>query len=52
MLQSIAGNKPLAIVLAGHNGSGKSTLWYDNLVTALYVLRKAGLRQIPKRRSH
>jgi predicted ABC-type ATPase len=35
LLQSIAGNKPLAIVLAGHNGSGKSTLWYDNLVRAL-----------------
>jgi predicted ABC-type ATPase len=37
LLQSIAGNKPLAIVLAGHNGSGKSTLWYDNLVRALRI---------------
>jgi predicted ABC-type ATPase len=37
LLQSIAGNKPLAIVLAGHNGSGKSTLWYDNLVNALRI---------------
>jgi predicted ABC-type ATPase len=37
LLQSIAGNKPLAIVLAGHNGSGESTLWYDNLVRALRI---------------
>ena len=37
LLQSIAGNKPLAMVLAGHNGSGKSTLWYDNLVRALRI---------------
>jgi hypothetical protein len=26
-----AGDKPIALVLAGHNGSGKSTLWYDRL---------------------
>lgn len=37
LLQSIAGDKPLAIVLAGHNGSGKSTLWYDKLADVLKI---------------
>jgi predicted ABC-type ATPase len=37
LLKSIAGKKPLAIVLAGHNGSGKSTFWYDNLVNTLRI---------------
>jgi predicted ABC-type ATPase len=38
LLTSIAtGNKPLAIVLAGHNGSGKSTLWYDKLADQLRI---------------
>ena len=31
------GDKPLAIVLAGHNGSGKSTLWYDKLADQLRI---------------
>jgi predicted ABC-type ATPase len=31
------GDKPLAIVLAGHNGSGKSTLWYDKLADQLKI---------------
>jgi predicted ABC-type ATPase len=25
------GEKPFAIILAGHNGSGKSTFWYDHV---------------------
>ena len=38
LLTSIAtGDKPLAIVLAGHNGSGKSTLWYDKLADQLRI---------------
>lgn len=37
LLKSIAGKKPLAIVLAGHNGSGKSTLWYDKLADILRI---------------
>lgn len=37
LLKSIAGDKPLAIVLAGHNGSGKSTLWYDKLADVLQI---------------
>jgi predicted ABC-type ATPase len=37
LLQSIAGDKPLAIVLAGHNGSGKSTLWYGKLADVLKI---------------
>ena len=37
LLKSIAGKKPLAIVLAGHNGSGKSTLWYDKLADLLRI---------------
>ncbi|HUY82387.1 MAG TPA: hypothetical protein VMU92_11750 [Acidobacteriaceae bacterium] len=37
LLKSIAGKKPLAIVLAGHNGSGKSTLWYDKLADVLRI---------------
>lgn len=37
LLKSIAGDKPLAIVLAGHNGSGKSTLWYDKLADVLKI---------------
>jgi predicted ABC-type ATPase len=37
LLKSIAGTKPLAIVLAGHNGSGKSTLWYDKLADVLKI---------------
>lgn len=32
-----AGEKPVAIVLAGHNGSGKSTLWYDRLADELQI---------------
>jgi|HubBroStandDraft_3_1064219.scaffolds.fasta_scaffold77451_1 predicted ABC-type ATPase len=31
------GEKPFAIVLAGHNGSGKSTLWYDKLADQLQI---------------
>lgn len=31
------GDKPLAIVLAGHNGSGKSTLWYQHLANRLKI---------------
>jgi predicted ABC-type ATPase len=31
LTSAAAGDKPLAIILAGHNGSGKSTLWYDKL---------------------
>lgn len=30
-----SGDKPVAIVLAGHNGSGKSTFWYDKLADSL-----------------
>lgn len=37
LLKSIAGEKPLAIVVAGHNGSGKSTLWYDKLADVLKI---------------
>lgn len=38
LLTSIAtGDKPLAIVLAGHNGSGKSTVWYDKLADQLRI---------------
>jgi predicted ABC-type ATPase len=38
LLTSMAtGDKPLAIVLAGHNGSGKSTLWYDKLADQLKI---------------
>lgn len=37
LLKSIAGDKPLAIVLAGHNGSGKSTFWYDKLADILKI---------------
>ncbi len=37
LLKSVAGDKPLAIVLAGHNGSGKSTLWYDKLADILRI---------------
>jgi predicted ABC-type ATPase len=37
LLKSIAGDKPLAIVLAGHNGSGKSTFWYDKLADVLQI---------------
>ncbi|HEY4354333.1 MAG TPA: toxin [Acidobacteriaceae bacterium] len=37
LLKSIARDKPLAIVLAGHNGSGKSTLWYDRLADILQI---------------
>jgi predicted ABC-type ATPase len=33
----VAGDKPIAIVLAGHNGSGKSTLWYDRLADELQI---------------
>ncbi len=36
-LKDIAGNRPLAIVLAGHNGSGKSTFWYQKLADALQI---------------
>lgn len=32
-----AGDKPLAIVLAGHNGSGKSTFWYSKLADNLRI---------------
>jgi predicted ABC-type ATPase len=36
LLQTHAsGNKPVAVVLAGHNGSGKTTLWYDRLADDL-----------------
>jgi predicted ABC-type ATPase len=31
------GDKPLAILLAGHNGSGKSTLWYIKLADELQI---------------
>jgi predicted ABC-type ATPase len=34
---TVAGKKPLAIVLAGHNGSGKSTLWYESLADTLQI---------------
>ncbi|MDP9050395.1 MAG: zeta toxin family protein [Acidobacteriota bacterium] len=34
---AVAGDKPIALVLAGHNGSGKSTLWYDRLADALEI---------------
>jgi predicted ABC-type ATPase len=37
LLRTIAGDKPLAIVLAGHNGSGKSTLWYNKLADVLQI---------------
>lgn len=37
LLKSFAGNKPLAIVLAGHNGSGKSTFWSDKLSNTLRI---------------
>jgi len=38
LLTSVStGDKPLAIVLAGHNGSGKSTLWYDKLADQLRI---------------
>lgn len=32
MRRATAGDRPLAVVLAGHNGSGKSTVWFDHLV--------------------
>jgi len=34
---SAVGQRPLAIVLAGHNGSGKSTLWYERLADWLQI---------------
>ncbi|MCU1295910.1 MAG: Zeta toxin family protein [Acidobacteriaceae bacterium] len=34
---AVEGDKPVAIVLAGHNGSGKSTLWYDKLADNLKI---------------
>jgi predicted ABC-type ATPase len=37
LLRTIAGEKPLAIVLAGHNGSGKSTFWYGKLADVLQI---------------
>jgi predicted ABC-type ATPase len=38
LLQLVTGgDKPLAIVLAGHNGSGKSTFWYDRLADDLQL---------------
>jgi predicted ABC-type ATPase len=37
LLRTIAGDKPLAIVLAGHNGSGKSTFWYNKLADVLQI---------------
>jgi predicted ABC-type ATPase len=35
LTSAAAGDKPVAIVLAGHNGSGKSTLWNDKLADTL-----------------
>ena len=32
-----SGDKPLAVILAGHNGSGKSTLWYEALAETLKI---------------
>lgn len=37
LLRTIAGDKPLAIVLAGHNGSGKSTFWHNKLADVLQI---------------
>jgi predicted ABC-type ATPase len=37
LLGTIAGDKPLGIILAGHNGSGKSTLWYLKLADVLQI---------------
>lgn len=37
LLKSVAGEKPLAIILAGHNGAGKSTFWYAKLADDLKI---------------
>lgn len=37
LTSAVGGDKPLAIVLAGHNGSGKTTLWYDKLADKLQI---------------
>ena len=37
LLNSISGDKPLALILAGHNGSGKSTPWKERLAEVLKI---------------
>ena len=37
LLAAMAGDKPVAIVLAGHNGSGKSSLWNGKLADILRI---------------
>ena len=36
-LLNTTGDKPVAVVLAGHNGSEKSTFWYDRLADDLQI---------------